>query len=225
MVYNAAHQFTSLKRYEDLTATNLVAETTYTYDSAGRLTDLTHKKGATTFADYDWTFDVNGRISQLVSDDGTTDLHLRQFRSAHRGDAHLSNQRIFHLRLHWKQNQCRLHNWHQTTSSPSDGSYDYLYDDEGNRTKKTDKTTSDYVEYEWDHRNHLVTVTFRNSSDTKTKEVTYDYDAFDRRIAKHVDDNGNARLIPAKTTSTTAATSFWSSTAPTTSPTVTCMAR
>ena len=62
------------------------------------------------------------------------------------------------------------------------------------RTKNTDKTTSDYVEYEWDHRNHLVTVTFRNSSDAKTKEVTYDYDAFDRRIAKHVDTDGNGTV-------------------------------
>jgi RHS repeat-associated protein len=36
-----------------------------------------------------------------------------------------------------------------------------------------------------------VSVTFRNSSDVKTKEVVHKYDAFDRRIAKDVDDDGN----------------------------------
>jgi RHS repeat-associated protein len=75
-----------------------------------------------------------------------------------------------------------------------DGTYDYEYDDEGNRTKKTHATSGDYVDYTWDHRNRLTTVTFRDSLDAKTKEVLYTYDVFDRLIRKQVDDNGNGTI-------------------------------
>ncbi len=76
----------------------------------------------------------------------------------------------------------------------SDGTYNYLYDDEGNRTKKTEISTSDYVEYEWDQRNRLTKVTFRDDQDTKTKEVIYTYDAHDRLQIREVDDNGNGTI-------------------------------
>jgi RHS repeat-associated protein len=39
--------------------------------------------------------------------------------------------------------------------------------------------------------NRLTLVTFKNSSHTTTKKVAYEYDAFDRRVRKRVDDNGN----------------------------------
>jgi YD repeat-containing protein len=34
----------------------------------------------------------------------------------------------------------------------SDGTYDYEYDAEGNRTKRTHVATGTYEEYAWDHR-------------------------------------------------------------------------
>ena len=37
------------------------------YDLASRLTGLTHSKGATTLADYGWSYDAAGRITQFVS--------------------------------------------------------------------------------------------------------------------------------------------------------------
>jgi RHS repeat-associated protein len=37
-------------------------------------------------------------------------------------------------------------------------------------------------------------VTYKTSGGTKTKQVTYEYDVFDRRIAKEVDDDGNGTV-------------------------------
>ena len=73
----------------------------------------------------------------------------------------------------------------------SDGTYDYEYDAEGNRTKKTEIATGDYVTYEWDHHNQLIRVSFYTSAGGLTKRVENDYDAFGRRIMKRVDEDGN----------------------------------
>jgi RHS repeat-associated protein len=45
-------------------------------------------------------------------------------------------------------------------------------------------------EYQWDHRNRLVAVTFKNNSGTVTKAVEYQYDANNLRIVKSVDADG-----------------------------------
>lgn len=41
----------------------------------------------------------------------------------------------------------------------SDGTYDYEYDAEGNRTKQTSIASGDYRTFTWDHRNRLIAVT------------------------------------------------------------------
>jgi YD repeat-containing protein len=52
MSYDAASQMTGLSRYSDLAGNQLVADTTYDYDRAGRLTALTHGPEANPIADY-----------------------------------------------------------------------------------------------------------------------------------------------------------------------------
>ncbi len=70
----------------------------------------------------------------------------------------------------------------------TDGTYNYLYDNEGNVTKRTKIIGGTVTDYTWDHRNRLATVT---TNDTGTKKTEYTYDAFDRRTAKRVDIDGN----------------------------------
>jgi YD repeat-containing protein len=57
LTYDAASQPATLTRYADLAATQQDAATDYLFDQAGRLTGMTHAKGASIFADFDWTFD------------------------------------------------------------------------------------------------------------------------------------------------------------------------
>jgi len=65
--YDAFGRYSAITRYADLAATQLVAGTTFTYDDAGRLTDLTHAQGETALAGYTWTYDSAGRITQFTS--------------------------------------------------------------------------------------------------------------------------------------------------------------
>jgi RHS repeat-associated protein len=74
----------------------------------------------------------------------------------------------------------------------SDGSFDYEYDAEGNRTKRTEIATGAVTDYEWDHRNRLLRVTDRSiEQGAVTGEVVHTYDVFDRWISREVDADGD----------------------------------
>jgi RHS repeat-associated protein len=69
--------------------------------------------------------------------------------------------------------------------------YSYLYDDEGNLTRRTTIATNETTEYTWDYRNRLTQVTLRNASNVITRQVNFTYDALNRRIEKRVDPDGS----------------------------------
>ncbi len=69
----------------------------------------------------------------------------------------------------------------------SDGVFDYLYDNEGNRTQRTEIATGAVTEYRWDYRNRLTRVTEKDTAGAITQVVEYTYDVFNRRIEKAVD--------------------------------------
>ena len=66
----------------------------------------------------------------------------------------------------------------------------YVYDKNGNLTKRTHSTTGEITTYTWDYENRLTSVTKKaNATATEnTSEVTYKYDALGRRIQKNVND-------------------------------------
>ncbi len=68
----------------------------------------------------------------------------------------------------------------------TDGTYNYEYDGEGNRTKRTEIGTSKVTEYNWDYRNRLTSVTFKDAAGSVTKTIEYTYDVNDRRIGKKI---------------------------------------
>ncbi|MCD4823977.1 MAG: RHS repeat-associated core domain-containing protein, partial [Phycisphaerae bacterium] len=73
----------------------------------------------------------------------------------------------------------------------SDGTYNYEYDAEGNRTRRITIATGETVEYSWDHRNRLTAVVFRDGQDVVVKRVRYTYDVNDMRIATEIDANAD----------------------------------
>lgn len=74
------------------------------------------------------------------------------------------------------------------------------YDNEGNRTKKTEQSTGNYTVYAWDHRNRLIAVEDYDSSDDLTQKVEYTYDANNRLITRVVDTDGDlGSATPEKT--------------------------
>ncbi len=70
----------------------------------------------------------------------------------------------------------------------SDGTYSYIYDPEGNVTRRTKISGGQVTDYAWDHRNRLVSVTEKvSATGAITKKTEYIYDAFDQRVGKRLD--------------------------------------
>jgi RHS repeat-associated protein len=200
LAYDAVGQFTTITRFEDLAATLLVATSDYTYDDAGRLTGLTHAQGTTPLADYGWTYDAAGRVTQFTSaTDGTSDYTYDvhgQLTDATHVPAVAGLPTVPPDESHtYDANGNRTDTGYTTgtnNQTTSDGAYNYDYDAEGNRTRRTDTTTGEVTEYTWDHRNRLTKIIELDSlGGNVTKTVEYTYDAFNRRIAKAIDDDGD----------------------------------
>jgi RHS repeat-associated protein len=71
-----------------------------------------------------------------------------------------------------------------------DPKYRFDYDLVGNRTKRTDKATSEVTEYAWDIRDRLTGITVKNAGGAVIKSANYKYDVYDQRISKTVDADG-----------------------------------
>jgi len=69
--------------------------------------------------------------------------------------------------------------------------FTYTFDDEGNRTKRTETATGKVQEYDWDHRNRLIAVKDKNTSaGAIVRQVNYQYDAFNRLVRRDHDADG-----------------------------------
>ena len=193
LTYTDRGQFDTITRYADLAGISLVAESAWTYDADGRLTSLNHSStpgGSGDLAFYTWTWDSAGRLTDSASVDGTVTYTYDATGQLTAADYDYQSDESWT----YDANGNRTGGGYTTGTNNktlSDGTYNYEYDAEGNRTKRTEIVTGDDVEYAWNHANLLTRVTFRDSSGAVTKQVNYTYDAQGRRISKAVDPDGD----------------------------------
>ena len=189
--YNMAGMFTGIKRYNDLTGTTLVANTTFAYDLLARLSALDHKNATGgNLANYTWTYDNDGRITNFTNIDGYSDYSYDSNDQVTVIDHSYQTDETYT----YDANGNRTNTGYTTGTNnqvTSDGTYNYTYDDEGNRTSRTKISDGTKVEYSWDHRNRLTDVVFKTSGGTVTKKIQYQYDVFNRRIGRKLDVTGD----------------------------------
>jgi RHS repeat-associated protein len=195
MTYDAASQMTGIARYADLLGIQNIANSDYSYDLAGRLTRLTHRNTTTTYADYQWTYDAANRITQFISPDGTSNYNYDNRDQLTNTDHSYQTDEAYS----YDANGNRTNAGYQTGQDNrllNDGTYSYTYDNEGNRTSRTNIVTGEVTSYEWDYHNRLMGVITKDINGTITKAVGYTYDAYDRRIAKSIDADGSGTATP-----------------------------
>ena len=189
MNYDAASQLKGIKRYTNLAGTQLVAATEYNYDLAGRLQDLTHRKANnTTIAPYTLAYDAADRLTQVTSIDGPSIFDYDVTDQLTSADHTAQGDENYGYDL----NGNRTNAGYQTGGNNqllTDGTYNYTYDDEGNRISRTAIATGSRTEYSWDYRNRLTQVVEKNAG-VVARSSSYVYDVYDRRIAKTVDLDG-----------------------------------
>jgi RHS repeat-associated protein len=171
--YDKANRVTSIKH--DL-ATDIIHN--YTYDNASRVTSFdTTGPGGTTRG---YTYDTAGQLKTKTG--GTAESY----------DYDDNGNRVA---VGTQSIVTGLGN-----RLTNDGTYTYLYDDEGNQIRRTPllsvSATNPVVKYGYDHRNRLVSVTSfasTTNADAGTNAIqviNYTYDAQDRRVVRAVDPNG-----------------------------------
>jgi RHS repeat-associated protein len=195
MAYNKASQSTQIARYSDLNGNALVAQSDYTYGPSGRLVDLTHQSNSTTYAAYQWVYDSHNRITQFTSPDGTN-IYTYNSRDELTGtDSNYQTDEAYS----YDASGNRTNAGYQTGTNNrllSDGTYSYTYDNEGNRTSRTNIATGEVTSYSWDYHNRLTGVTIKDINGTLIKAVGYTYDVYNQRISKSVDSEGTGAAAP-----------------------------
>jgi RHS repeat-associated protein len=211
LAYLADGQFDEINRYASLDTSEFVAKSQYGYDGTGRLTSLSHVQGATTFAGYGWTYDAANRITSFTNSQHTSEDAAYSYDDAGQlTDADRSgtaNDEAYTFDDNGNRVTANGDSYTTGTNNrlASDGTYNYEYDAEGNRTKRIalvgGNPTGATTEYGYDHRNRLISVVEKTSpTGTVTSEVEYAYDAFDRRIQKVIDADGAGANGPKNTT-------------------------
>jgi YD repeat-containing protein len=184
--YDNIGQIKSVNRYGDLSGTQLVRGTTYTYDAKNRLDVLSHGSGVS----YDFDYDSGNRISKITDVDGVTNYTYDKNNQLTVADH--SNTNKPDEGFGYDANGNRNSSGYQTGTNNrfnSDGTFNYVYDDEGNLMSRTEISSNKVTEYQWDYRNRLAGVVDKSVAGNVTQEVGFKYDAMNRRISKKV---GNA---------------------------------
>ncbi|KLU02240.1 biogenesis of outer membrane [Rhodopirellula islandica] len=165
-----------------LGSSGLLAAYTFQYDADNRLTQFSSYRDGTSTA---YGYDVR---DQLTSASSTAISGLSQpfgLASAESYDFDAGGNRKSSGGA--SQSSANTHNQLQ-----SDGTYNYTYDDEGNTLSRTSISTGEVTLYEWDHRNRLESITEKTSSvGSVTQKIEYVYDAFDNRVGKRLDSDGD----------------------------------
>ena len=188
--YDSASQRDIVRRYGDLTGTQLIASTDYTFDLNGRLTDLDHSNNNGAIAFYDYTYDADNRITEFASPEGVSIYNYDKTDQLTEADHNYQVNEEYT----YDDNGNRTNPNYVTGLNnrlDSDGVYNYEYDPEGNLVKRTEIATNEVFEYEWDYRNRLVGITVFDSGGNVIASHEYTYDINGNRIAKSVDSNGD----------------------------------
>jgi len=144
--YNAIGQVINKYRYS---GNNLVAETNNTYDDRDRLTNIIHSNGTDVIASYSQTYDQGDRITGVTSNDGNSSYTYDNTNQLISGEYDFQDNENYS----YDSNGNRTNDGYVTGVNNQlleDNKYLYEHDIVGNRTKRTDKSTNEVMEYRWD---------------------------------------------------------------------------
>ncbi|WP_041401417.1 RHS repeat domain-containing protein [Planctopirus limnophila] len=188
--YDVLNRPHAISRFEQVSGGTSLADSAFTFDDYGRIVQLKHAQSATILAQHYYTYDADRRLSSHETLDGTSAYDYDAIAQLTAADHPTTPDEAYSYDLTGN----RTNTGYITGTNNQlleDGTYEYLYDDEGNRIRKTEVATGDYTVYSWDHRNRLTQVEHRDSLDTPQKRVAYTYDIHNQRITRKLDSTAN----------------------------------
>jgi RHS repeat-associated protein len=162
----------------------LIVKTVNSYDEFGRLTGIVHENNTGVISTHGYDYDDLNRLTAESRDGVSRSFAYDKIDEVKSVSG--SNTESYT----YDKNGNRLNAGYQHTDQnrlTTDGVYSYDYDNEGNRTKRTEIATGKVDEYTWDYRNRLTGVVNKNVYGVVTQTVSYEYDVNDLRVSKNVD--------------------------------------
>jgi RHS repeat-associated protein len=178
--YDAAGLNTQIQRYAN---GQLAVTTIDRYDEFGRLVGIKQENSTGVIANSSYVFDNLSRLTSETIDGQTRQIDYDKTDQVKSVTG--SNSEAYT----YDKNGNRTLGGYVTgvgNKLLSDGTYNYDYDAEGNRTKRTNIATGVVDEYVWDYRNRLTAVTSKDGTGVVTQTVGYEYDVDDQRVSKTV---------------------------------------
>ena len=191
--YDASNRLDLITRSE--AGTDIITSD-YDYDNLHRLSDLAHTFSGNTIG-YTWTYDAAHRVDTFDSPDGLANYAYDDNGQLVSADYANQSSEAYDYDDAGNRDTFTVDVYNRITY---DGIFTYTYDAEGNRSAKFqdvdgNETVSvgdtDITTYDWDIKNRLTAVTTLDASLNPTNIVEYEYDAYDRRISKSFDTDGN----------------------------------
>ena len=149
-----------------------VATSTYTYDGMGRLTGLVHSKGGVTITGYTFSYDAASNMTVMPRPSTartTTRWTIRTSLPAHP----LPTKPTRSIRT--ATGRIMGYATGAANRLLSDGTFNYVYDKNGNLIRQT-RISGSYAtdwetDYTWDYENRLTGVTIKNNSGVVQKSI------------------------------------------------------
>jgi RHS repeat-associated protein len=211
--YDADNQFTAIDRYSDLSGSTLVAKSAYGYDSVGRLTSLDqgNSTSSTAYAGDTLSYDADSRVSGATNSAQTSENVVYTYNSdgeliaaTYASDTSLNESFSYDANGNPTNTGDSL--VAHSNELASDGTYNYLYDADGNMTSQTNIATGAATVYTYNNRGMQTSAMDKDPSDRTTEVIDYTYDVFNNLIGRtttaysYVGDSDT----PSTTTTTTA---------------------
>ena len=181
--YDALNEVTQVKRDGAGSPGTPVSTTNYTYDDAGRITNIhdTIAGSGSNIANYTYTYDAAGNMQTEVLTRTTFTAVTTTY--AYDADNQLTGDGTTTVTYDATGN--RNNGSYATTTGnelTTDGVWTYTYDNEGNEIGKTLISNGDYWTYGYDNKNELTSAVEKNSGGTLEFSAAYKYDAFGNQI-------------------------------------------
>ncbi len=156
--WDNANRLVSMSRFDSLDTSAAVAVTQNTYDTAGRTSSIQHQTGSTALAGYTFAWDAASRLTSVSSvRDGLTNYSHDATNQLTAADHTGQTDEVLSYDANGNRTSANGQSGFVTGTSNrtlTDGTYNYTYDLEGNRTSRTEIATGIKVEYSWNHANH-----------------------------------------------------------------------
>src|SRR5579863_7471681 len=198
LLYDASNLLTEVRRFADEAGSSPVAKTLFQYDCGGcadRITAIQHLRSSdgATLDNLTYALDPAGNVTSSSDAEGahqyTYDADGQLLTATHTQTAVQPNEFYTYDKI---ANRLTSHRSPTYTLSYmnggkgsrllNDAQFTYVYDAEGNLTRRTSMVDGSHADFTWDHVNHLTAMVQTSATGTQMASENYVYDLGGRRI-------------------------------------------